>query len=330
MEQKNYEHVSLKERLTIWKCARLGYSLRRIGREIGKDPSTIQRELKRNANDGEDWMRRAHQANELACRRRTEANESRTRLGSIEIQEYIEERLKKKWSPLRISIRIGKSIAGASISYEAIYQWIRDERPDLVQYLIICGKSRRRRRGKKQYKPKQPAAPKTSIDERPEEINNRTVVGHWEGDLMVSRKSTAVLLHLRERKTRFSKLVKLPDAKAETIKWAMIKILGALPGTLVMSITLDNGSENALHDEIALELLADVYFCHAYHAWEKGAVEYGNSDVRKDLPKGTDFALISDEEIQAIEDRMNTTPMLCLNAFTPAEAMREALFACCH
>ena len=110
----------------------------------------------------------------------------------------------------------------------------------------------------------------------------------------------------------------------------MIDMLGFFPSNLVYTITLDNGSENALHQHVAYSLNAAVYFCHAYHSWEKGTIENGNRRVREDFPKGTDFALISDEQIKATEDRINSTPLKCLNALTPAEAFREELLACCH
>jgi IS30 family transposase len=290
----------------------------------------VSRELKRNANDGEDWIEKTHRADEKAKRRRTEANQSRTRLKSEEIQNYVGGKLKLKWPPEIISLRIAKDLKGATISHEAIYQWIRELRPDLTEYLKTAGKSRRRRRGKKQHKPKVPAAPKVSIDDRPLEVNARKVVGHWEGDLIVSRKSKYVVLHLKERKTRFSKLRRLPDAKAKTIKQAVIEVLGFYPHDLVYTITLDNGSENALHQEIAHSLDAAVFFCHAYHSWEKGTVENGNRRVREDWPKGTDFALVADAQIQATEDRINGTPMKCLGACTPAEVFTVELLACCH
>lgn len=329
MEKKKGQ-LRLCERRKIWKFFRLQYGIRRIAREVERDHSVISRELRRNANSGEDWIERSQLAHQLAKSRRTKANESRTRLKSEEIQFYVEEKLKLKWTPEIISIRIGRDIAGAVISYEAIYQWIREERPELTQYLKVAGKARRRRRSKKQYRPKEPAAPKVSIDERPQEANDRAVAGHWEGDLIVSKKSKFVVLHLKDRRTRFSKLRRLPNAKAETIKQAVIDILGFYPNNLVYTITFDNGSENALHQEIAYTLDAAVYFCHAYHSWEKGTVENGNKRVREDFPKGTDFALVTDNQIQSTEDRINNTPMKCLNALTPTEAFQEALFACCH
>lgn len=318
------------ERRQIWKYKKLGYGVRQIAREVERAASTVSRELKRNANSGEDWAAKAAQAYEMAKSRRTQANESRTPLKSIQIQAYVEAKLKEGWSPELISIRLKHEKCDVTISHEAIYQWVREERPDLVQYLKIGGKSRRRRRGKKCYRQKQPAAPKTSINERPEHIEARQEAGHWEGDLIVSRQSHAVLLHLRERKTRFSKIIKLPDAKAETAKRAIIEALGEYPPGLILTLTLDNGSENALHDEFSAALNVDVYFTHPYSAWEKGTIENGNKAVRQDFPKKTDFALIANNDVLRVEDRLNNRPMKCLGGMTPREAMNLELVACGH
>jgi len=318
------------ERRQIWKYKKLGYGVRQIAREVGRAASTVSRELKRNANSGEDWAAKAAQAHELAKMRRTQANESRTPLKSIRIQAYVEAKLKEGWSPELISVRLKFEQSDVTVSHEAIYQWVREEKTDLIQYLKIGGKSRRRRRGKKSYPHKQPATPKTSIDERPEHIEARQEAGHWEGDLIVSRQSREVLLHLRERKTRFSKIIKLPDAKAETARRAIIEMLGEYPPGLTLTLTLDNGSENALHEEFAAALNMDVYFTHPYSAWEKGTIENGNKAVRQDLPKKTDFALIANSDVQRVEDRLNNRPMKCLQGMTPQEAMNAELRACGH
>lgn len=324
-------HLSLAERRHIWKYKKLGYGVRQIARELERTESTISRELKRNANSGEDWIAKAAQAHEFANNRRSHANESRTPLKSIRIQSYVACKLKAGWSPELISLRLKFEKSDITVSHEAIYQWVRKHRTDLIKYLKIGGKSRRRRRGKKHYAARQPAAPnKTSIDERPEHIDAREEAGHWEGDLMVSRQSHAVLLHLRERKTRFSQIVNLPDAKAETAKHAVISTLGAFPGDLARTLTLDNGSENAQHDEVAAVLNLDVYFTHPYSAWEKGTIENGNKAVRQDLPKKTDFALVANSEVLRIENRLNDRPMKCLGGMTPREAMHQELLACAH
>jgi transposase, IS30 family len=326
---KKYKHLSLEERQDIWHYVRLGYSKKRIARKIGRPVSTVRRELKRNANDKDHWVSKANCAHALAKLRRTEANESRTKLKSIEIQEYVKEKITiSKWTPQMISLRIGIDKPGASISHEAIYQWLQEEEPELLKYLPILGKVRRRRRGKKKpYQPKQPAAPKTSIDERPESENNREDYGSWEGDLMVSKQSKEVILHLRERKSRYSKLLILSNGKAETLRDAVINTLGFFPKSLKVSLTFDNGSENAFHLEIAHSVGIAVYFCHAYHSWEKGTVENGNGKVRRFLPKGTDFSSVTNEQLQEIEDLINGYPMECLNGMTPSEVMKLQLQA---
>lgn len=318
--------LDLAERRVIWKNRRLGYSVTKIAKEIGRSKSTISRELRRNANSGADWIEVSHQAQEKAIGRRIQANKSRTRLKAIWIQEYVAEKLESKWTPELIAIRIKKVLkSDVTISHEAIYQWILRDRTDLIQHLPVVGRYRRRRRGRKAYPHKEPATPKTSIEERPKEIESRDEVGHWESDLIESRGSNAALVHMRERKTRYSKIAKIDNKKALSNKEAILGLLTPFKGVAVETLTLDNGVENALHAEIAEELKVSVYFTHPYSSWEKGTIENGNRAVRVYYPKGTDFAVLSSDDVAALEDQLNNRPMKCLEGKTPNEAMSEEL-----
>ena len=318
--------LCLAERRVIWKGRRLGYSVSKIAKEVGRSKSTISRELRRNANSGADWIDLSNQAQDKAKHRRIQANKSRTRLKAFWIQKHVEEKLKADWTPELISIRLKEvDKSDVTISHEAIYQWILRDRTDLIQYLPVVGRYRRRRRGKKSYQHKEPAAPKTSIDERPKEIESRNEVGHWESDLIESSGSNAALVHMRERKTRYSKIAKVDDKKALSNKRAIMGALVAFKGIAAKTLTLDNGVENAFHADIAEELNVSVYFTHPYSSWEKGTIENGNRAVRVHYPKGTDFAALSSEDITELEYRLNNRPMKCLKGRTPNEAMSGEL-----
>lgn len=323
--------LGLAERRVIWKYRKLGYGVSKIAKETGRSKSTISRELRRNDNSGEDWVAKANQAQEMAQGRRIQANSSKTRLKSVLIQNYAEEKLKLGWTPELIAIRLKEvEKSDVTISHEAIYQWLLRDRTDLIEYLPVVGKHRRRRRGKKSYQHKEPAAPKTSIDERPKEIESRQEVGHWESDLIESSGSNSSLVHMRERKTRFSQIVLISDKKALSNKSAIMGALGAFKGVAVKTLTLDNGVENALHADIAAELNVSVYFTHPYSSWEKGTIENGNRAVRVYYPKGTDFATLKSSDVAELEHRLNSRPMKVLKGKTPSEAMSEELSALGH
>jgi IS30 family transposase len=160
---------------------------------------------------------------------------------------------------------------------------------------------------------------------RPKETEERKVVGHWEGDTVVSRKSLAALQVLVERKSRYVQLTKLRRKTAGKMKSAVILRLSTLPAGARKTLTLDNGSENTEHREITRALGTKTYFCAPFHSWEKGTVENSIGLVRRFFPKKTDFSIVSDYQVKKVETLLNNRPRKCLNYATPIEALGGAI-----
>jgi IS30 family transposase len=243
--------------------------------------------------------------------------------------------LKDGYSPEQIAGRLSKDHPEFSLSHEAIYQYIYSQvyrngygkmkhgYHDLRPYL----KRRHKRRTKKGMRKSQRIwRPKgISIDLRPKEIESREVLGHWETDSMVSKKSRVGLNTLVERKTGLVFITKVKDGTSETTKDVVVERLGTLPKQFRKTITSDNGSENFAYDEAEKILELDWYFAHPYHSWERGTNENTNGLIRWYLPKGTDFATISNETIRLIEDALNNRPRKRLGWKTPLEAFNESV-----
>ena len=331
------KQLSLEERRVIYKFHRLGASRRDIARTLGRSPSTIIEELTRNAKHvdcNSDWIEQTHAAHNASKERRKVAS-SRMRLKSKAIQTAVIYLLtKKRWTPERISGYLKRNHPEHYICDESIYQWIYADRKELVRYLPVAGSRKREKRSsKKKPRLKQPAAPKVSIEERPEHINQRKDFGHWEGDLIEGARSSScseVILSLLERKSRFSVYVRLPNKESITVYKALKAFFEDLPPSLRQSLTLDNGVENALHYRLRNELGMEVYFCHSYASYEKGQVENSNRDFRKFVPKSLCLSIVEDSEIHKAEHYRNTLPMKCLEFDTPRSQFFEALAAVAH
>jgi len=218
---------------------------------------------------------------------------------------------------------------GPSIHHETIYRYVYggpQARTDkLWQFL-----SYHRYRRLKQHTGRKVKAEKLDgilrITERPISALFREQVGHWETDNMVGRVSdTAVISALVERKTRYVHLSLLPNKSAQSKAESVVERLGIYPFRMRRTVTTDNGSENRNHNAVTEEVGTPVYFCNPYHSWEKGTVENTIGRVRKFLPKGKPFDMLTDDAVAAVEDHLNNTPRKCLGFKTPSEAMREDL-----
>jgi IS30 family transposase len=263
----------------------------------------------------------AHSAEDLAQLRRSLASRSRERLKSEQIRKYVESKLKTEWSPELIAGRLGIEHPGLSISYEAIYQWILLDRPELRSYLIACGRSKRRRRCGKKQRFKAPAAPKTSIELRPPAANNMETIGHFELDAIKGViSSTTALSNTIDRRSRRLFLHKVPNLEAKPYREKFVaRMKQEVPSKHLLTLTNDNGSEHAEHDKIEQELGIKVYFSHAYCSCERGTVENRNRAIRRFFPKGTNFDDIPDDFIEWTENYLNNKPMKVLGFLTPME-----------
>ena len=238
---------------------------------------------------------------------------------------YVRKKLRKKWSPEIIAGRLPIDQPGETICHETIYQYIYAKKTKtkgmgLEQYLTLKRMRRMKQHGRKVHRlGKIPEA--VSIEKRAKSIQKRRTVGHWETDNVIGCQTDKTALSVTvERKTRFTIITKLKDRTADTKTEALIERLQTY---VTRTLTADNGSENTKHKQIAEALELLMYFCHAYHSWEKGTVENTNGRIRRDIPKGVSIDGITEAYIAALEDKLNNTPRKCLQFLTPHEMMHK-------
>ncbi len=323
---QHYSHLTVRQREGLAKMYYEGRSLAEIAKALGRDKSTISRELSRNGS-AKGHLYSPCRAQVRSEERRSKASR-RPRINDERIRSYIREKLALGWSPEIIAGRLPLEHPRLRVSHEAIYQYVYDrrtkDRKDLIQLLRRAHRKRKAKGiGRKVRKTKIPN--RIPIEARPQEVASRRSYGHWEGDTMESQKSPPVLNSLTERKSRLLMLTKLERKVAAETKRAIVGRLGGLPAELRKTITLDNGTENTLHEEITAEIGAICYFAKPYASWQRGTNEQTNGMVRWYLPRGTDFRNISNEQIAEIESRINNRPRKCLKYKTPLEVFTQVV-----
>lgn len=319
-----YRHLSLEERVELYSQLKLGVSLREIARKLGRTHSSLSRELKRHTRYGRPYkpVLANRRANRWATEQRYKAPLKGTRTLT-----YVLEKLRLGWSPETIAGRIGIDSPELSISRESIYSWIYHnkgwKRRKFWKYLEHGHKKRRCKLGRRVTSYTQVLEAK-SIDFRPEPINLRLGMGHGETDLMESgRDSPAALSVTVDRLTRVATLTKVKDKTSSSKTRALQK--PTLVSLSWLTMTTDRGPENKGYQIWEEQLGLTVYFCHAYHSWEKGTVENRIKKIRRFIPKGEDVAKYSWREIKRIEWWLNNHPMKCLQYLTPYERMQAEI-----
>jgi IS30 family transposase len=311
------KHLTAGERETVSQLLFSGIKPAEIARRIGRHPGTISRELARNRQDGQYSSVRAQQ---MARQRRTERPLER-KMDHPKTNQMVRNGLVKNWSPEQISgrIRMEKSEGIRTVSRQTIHRWIeQDEDRDHWQSFL-------RRRGKRRPKDDRrghlPGVVK--ISGRPEAANNRSRLGDWEGDTIVSPRKGSGLLTLADRKSGYVKIRKLDNLRAETTRSATEKAIGSLPEDRCYTVTFDQGKEFAKLIGANKLFPEGVYFAHPGCPWERGTNENTNGLIRQFLPKGTDISKCTHQEIRKIEESCNNRPRKRLAWRTPAEVFLE-------
>ena len=382
LEPLSGRYLSFHEREEIALLRAQGMGVRHIARAIGRDPSTISRELRRNAATrvGDSGYRAsvAQWKAELAQKRPKPAK----LVTNPKLRAYVEERLSgqitrpngtivtgpppprftgngkphrkhrawvRAWSPEQISQRIKVDFPhdeSMRISHEAIYQALYIEgRGALKRELVWClrtGRALRAPRERSRRVTWAHVTPETLISERPAEVEDRAVPGHWEGDLLIGLERSAVGTVV-ERTTRFTMLVHLPREEgyrhketpkrgpalggygALTMKNALTNTMSTLPTQLARSLTWDRGKEMSAHAQFKVETGIPVFFADPSSPWQRGTNENTNGLLRQYFPKGTDLAVWSADDLEAVAHALNTRPRKALGWKTPAEAFEEHL-----
>ncbi len=324
MNPKTYKHLSAEERDHLAVLKSQDKSLQDIARILKRSPSTLSRELKRNAAPVYTGYYLPHKAQQRADKRNRESHQ-RKRLKMDVIRKFVEKNIQLGWSPEIIAGRLSLKYPGLSISHEAIYQWIYKEAPHLIWDLVRAHRKRKHRGYSRKHK-KSHIPARISIRERPKIVLKRLQIGHWETDTISCRKSYQAAQVSVERKTRYAKLAKLKTKSARAMSIALTRRLSHYPMPVRRSITYDNGPENAEHIRTNKILGTCSYFCEPFHSYERGTVENTIGLVRRHLPKKTNLAKISQDHLNKIESWLNSRPRKCLGFKTPAEVFKAE---CC-
>jgi transposase, IS30 family len=318
-----YSHISREQRFKIQAWLELDMPQAEMAERLGKDPSSISRELKRNSYpNGQYNGMHAHKV----CRDTRKKGKRKTKklLQDKRLRRSILTRLKKNDSPEQIAGK-RKRAGREYIVHETFYQYIYTERPDLVCYLRRKKNKYRRRRGTKAREKARELAKKTWITERPDHINQRKELGHWEGDTIVGKeRTTAIATHV-ERISGYGMADLLDHATANNLRTKTVQRFSKLPKHKRLSETYDNGKEFSEHEFIAKETGMDIYFALAYHSWERGTNENWNGLLRQFFPKGTPFANLKQKDVDKAVRNLNHRPRKRLNYLTPHEVFIKGL-----
>ena len=309
----HYTHLTQDERYQIALLRRQGLSCAHIARELQRSPSSITRELKRNAGPKGYTRGKAHHK---ACARQQERRNAREISDSqwAHVDSYLHERL----SPQQVAQRLQLECA-FKISHERIYQHIyADKRSggDLVGHLRAQKVYRKRYASGQQRRGR--LVGRVCIEQRPSIVHEKTRIGDWEGDTVIGKNHQGALVTLVERKSRYTLCQQVHSKHSEGVTQAIVELLRPHKAQC-LTLTFDNGKEFAQHAYIGQCLQADVYFAHPYHSWERGLNENTNGLLRQYFPKSTNLRKVSQQEVDDAVYQLNHRPRKCLGYRTPHE-----------
>ena len=328
-----YTRLKFSDREELSRCFAEGRSLREAARRIRRHPSTLSRELYRTG-----YSRLTYRASKLIPSSRERYNRRHRARCFLKIErnpvlaERIREGLRQFWSPQQIARQMKKAYPGDAamrLSHETIYQYLyvlgRGELKEELKRYLRRQRPYRRKRLTLQTSPVGRIPEMISIEERPAEVADRSVPGHWEGDLLMGPGHRSAIGTLVERKTRLVLLVPLKKKDAVSVREAFAQTIQRLPSQLAKSLTYDQGNEMADHKRFTLETQMKVYFCHPHSPWERGTCENTNGLLRQFFPKGRDLSRISLQEIRRVEHLMNGRPRKVLDWESPSEAFERVV-----
>jgi IS30 family transposase len=322
-----FRHFDLEQRCEIARCRQAGQSLRQIAAALDCAPSSIARELKRNASA--PGYRPAY-ADEQAQARRWRGSRL---LRDPSLQALVLERLAKGWAPQTVASRIAQD-QNRHISHESIYRFIAAQIARTNDYswrhYLPRAKSKRGCRGRKGGSPVDHIHRRIPLSERPVAAADRAQAGHWEADLMLFSIYGQAILALHERTSRFTVLVIQPSKAAAPVADTLHHLLAPLPTHLRRTLTFDNGTEFALHHRLTDQLGIKTFFCDPHAPWQKGGVENAIGRLRRWLPRKTNLARLPPDVPIHLMCLYNHTPRKCLGFQTPAEVFAKVLHFKCE
>jgi IS30 family transposase len=318
--------LSLGEREEISRGIAMGESLRSVAERLGRSSSTVSRDVRINGGCDRYRAVEAHRAS----RRRAKRPKAMKLEECPRLRETVEEKLALWWSPAQISLWLESEYPDdeeMQVSHETIYQSLYVQgrgalRKELWQALRT-GRARRRPQGR-------PGSTKgqirdmVMISERPAEVEDRAVPGHWEGDLIMGKRKTSIGT-LVERHSRYVMLFRVPDNTAESVRVALTDTVKKLPEHLWKSLTWDQGTEMAQHATFTIDTGVQVFFCDPKSPWQRGSNENTNGLLRQYFPKGTDLSIHTQEDLDQAAYSLNTRPRQTLGGMTPSDKLAEAM-----
>lgn len=322
MQRKKYGRITMSERIQIEKFLALGKNYSEIAQQLGRNKSSIKREVDRCPKGKYDAMKALRDAVFKSSDRRYD----KTKLTTHEpLEKFVHDKLEQRWSPQQISITLKRKYPNdkaMQISHETIYQYIYlRSKTELRNLLIRELRQKRKVRGNtRRGKDKRTTiVDPIRIDERPEEVKGRLIPGHWEGDLIMGKERQSAIGTLVERTTRTIILVPLKKKDATSVRKAFEKEFNNIPTQMKKTLTYDNGSEMAEHKTFTKNTKIQVYFTHPYSPWERPTNENSNGLVRDFFPHGTDFSKVSKARLKEVQQLLNQRPRKVLDWKTPQE-----------
>jgi transposase, IS30 family len=321
----SYRHIDLDERYVIHKNIANGKSLRASAELLGRSPSSISRELKRNC--GEYWYR-PKDADDKSKVRRKESKQRKLDK-SEDLRDFVLEKLEDGFSPDSIAGRIRlEGLETMSISHESIYTWLYKEARNGGKYHeYLPGQRKKRQNRLKPNKNRLKIPNRTGIDERPAEIGGREIFGHWEGDTVAGTAASGYLATVVERKTRFLASGFMKDKRAETCNRAFCEAFANIPNSSIKSITFDNGLEFYHHENLKELFECNTFFADPYSPWQRGSNENANRILRRFFPKKMNFSNLTQEDVDKAVHKINSIPRKSLGYYTPYEAFLKETVA---
>jgi IS30 family transposase len=315
-----YKQFASDERYTIARLHEDGQSFRQIATALGRSPSSVAREVKRNSTNTLGY--RSHYADTLSKSRRWSGSKLER---NDALRENVLNKLARGWSPEQTAGRIAEECGKSLISYETIYRFIDAQIRRTKDYswrlYLPRAKSKRGFRGRRGGSSVINIKNRVSVHDRPYDADNPLSVGHWEADTMLFAKYGQVILVTQERSSKLLVISKQPNKSAKHVADKIKDIIAPLPEHLRRSMTFDNGTEFAGHHTLPIP----TFFCDPHAPWQKGGVENSIGRLRRMLPRKTDISTLSEDDILDINRIYNHTPRKCLDFRTPAEVFLSHL-----
>jgi IS30 family transposase len=324
-------YLSEDERVVIADRLRAGQPSRAIARELSRSPSTISREVIRN-RDPESATYHPFTAQRHALARRPRPKPGKLELNG-ELRRFVQRHLDKRWSPEQISNKLRKAFPNRpemhvvpETIYQALYVQGRGELRRELTRALRTGRAHRKPRRQPEHRTSRFVDPMVMISERPAEVADRAVPGHWEGDLIMGEHNRSAIGTLVERSTRYVMLLHLADGRsAEDVRDALVKTISTLPAHLKRSLTWDQGIEMGRHSEFTIATNIPMFFCDPASPWQRGSNENTNGLLRQYFPKSTNLNLHTAEHLAAVAAELNGRPRKTLDWDSPADRLAKLL-----